>query len=504
MKRRLTPPLGLVVFVVGSASLGSEIAAARLLAPYFGDSIIIWANTIGVVLVALSVGYWIGGRIADLHATPGGLHRLVLAAAVLLAVVPFLAGPFLDLAVDALDSVEAGAFTGSLLAVLVLVATPVLVLGMVSPYAIRLALHGIDDAGRTAGRLYALSTLGSLAGTFLSALLLIPLVGTRRTFLAFALALALIGVLGVARARYALVPAAVAGALALPVGIVKAQSDAGRVIDDADTEYQYARVIESPRGERRLELNEGQAIHSLRRPGTYLTDGYWDDMVVLPAVVRAGEAPRSVAILGNAGGTVARAIGHFWPGTLIDGVEIDGEVSELGRRWFDMRAPRLRTHTEDARPFLRRTDTRYDAILVDAYRQPYIPFYLSTREFFALARERLAPGGVVIINVGHPEGSDELEKVLTATMRAAFPVVLRVPSEATNTMLVGGGRQLSAASFGPSAARLPAELQPRARFVADIVADGLRGGRVFTDDKAPVEWLVDASLVEAATEGAER
>jgi spermidine synthase len=428
----------------------------------------------------------------------------VLVASVLLAIVPFLAGPFLDLAVDALDSVDAGVFTGSLLGVLVLVATPVLVLGMVSPYAIRLALRGIDDAGRTAGRLYAISTLGSLAGTFLSALLLIPLVGTRRTFLTFALALAIVGALGIARARYAAVPVVVAGALALPVGIVKAETDAGRVIDDADTEYQYARVIQSPGGERRLELNEGQAIHSLRRPGSYLTDGYWDDMIVLPAIARGGAPPERVAILGNAGGTVARAIGHFWPRTLIDGVEIDGEVSELGRRWFDMRAPRLRTHTEDARPFLRRTDERYDAILVDAYRQPYIPFYMTTREFFSLARDRLAPGGRVIINVGHPEDSDTLEKVLTATMRAAFDVVLRVPSEDTNTILVAGGDDLRAASLAPAVATLPAELRPRAQLDAEVVAPGLPGGSVYTDDKAPVEWLVDASLFAVATEGDER
>jgi spermidine synthase len=502
--RRLSPPLGLVVFVVGAASLGSEIAAARLLAPYFGDSTIIWANTIGVVLVALSIGYWIGGRVADIHATPGGLHRLVLVAAALLAVVPFVSGPFLGLAVDALDSVEAGAFTGSLLAVLILVAVPVLVLGMVSPYAIRLSLRQIDDAGRTSGRLYAISTLGSLAGTFLSALLLIPLVGTRRTFLAFALALAILGALGVARARWAVVPAVIAGALALPVGIVKAETDLGRVVDDADTEYQYARVVESPGGERRLELNEGQAIHSLIRPGSYLTDGYWDDMIVLPAAARGGRAPRSIAILGNAGGTVARAVGHYWPRTLIDGVEIDGEVSELGRRWFDMRPPRLRTHTEDARPFLRRTDERYDAILVDAYRQPYIPFYLCTREFFELVRDRLRPGGRVIINVGHPEDSDALEKVLTATMREAFASVVRVPAEVTNTILVGGDASLTPASLAPAVARLPDELRPRARLDADVAAPGLRGGSVYTDDKAPVEWLVDASLLQVASEGDER
>jgi spermidine synthase len=501
MRRMPQPRLGLVVAVVGSASLGTEIAAARLLAPYFGASTIIWANTIATVLVALSVGYWLGGRMADRDPSPDGLHRLVLVAAVLLAIVPFLAGPFLGVAVDALDSVQAGAFIGSLVAVLVLVATPVLVLGMVSPYAIRLSMQAVDEAGRVAGRLYAISTIGSLAGTFLSALLLIPLVGTRRTFLTFALALAVVGVLGLARARYVLVPAALAAALALPVGIVKAETTDGRVIDDADTEYQYARVIQAPDGARRLELNEGQATHSLRLPGTYLTDDYWDDLLVLPVAARGGVPPRRVAILGNAGGTTARAFGHFYPQTYVDGVEIDPEVTALGRRWFDLRGPHLRTITADARPFLRATRERYDAILVDAYRQPYIPFYLTTREFFALVHDRLTPGGVMVINIGHPERSDALEKVLSATIAQDFDNVVRVPSERTNTLVVASDAPLSAARMRAALPRVPRALRPRVASDIGLLAPRLQGGRVFTDDRAPVEWLIDASIVQVAAEG---
>jgi spermidine synthase len=317
----------------------------------------------------------------------------------------------------------------------------------------------------------------------------------------YALALGIVGVAGLARARYAVVPAAVALALALPVGIVKADSEEGRVVDDADTEYKYARVVQEPDGTRRLELNEGQAIHSLRVPGTYLTDDYWDDMLVLPTLARRGAVPGRVAILGNAGGTVARAIGHYFPRTAIDGVEIDGEVSELGRRWFDMRAPHLRTFTEDARPYLRTTDERYDAILVDAYRQPYIPFYLSTREFFDLVAHRLRPGGVVVVNVGHPERSDALEKVLSATMAASLRTVVRVPSERTNTMLVASDAALSAPAMRAAVQTLPDGLRERGAYAAGVAAPMLRGGKVYTDDKAPVEWLVDASIVEVAAEG---
>ena len=163
-----------MVFVVGAASLGTEIAAARLLAPWFGASTVIWANTIATVLVALSAGYWLGGRIADRGATLPGLSRLILIAAVLLAVVPFVAGPFLRTSVDAFDSLSVGAFAGSLVAVLVLIAVPVGVLGTVAPYAMRLSVSAVEEAGRVSGRLYAASTLGSLGGVFLAALLRVP------------------------------------------------------------------------------------------------------------------------------------------------------------------------------------------------------------------------------------------------------------------------------------------------------------------------------------------
>ena len=258
------PPLPVLVFVVGAGSLGAEIAAVRLLAPYFGASTIVWANTIGVVLVALSVGYWLGGRLADRHPNMRGLCLVALTAAGLLALVPFAADPLLDLAVDALDEISAGAFVGSLFAVLVLVAVPVLLLGAVSPYAIRLAVSTIEEAGTVAGRLYAISTAGSLVGTLASALLLIPLVGTRRTFLVFALAIALVAVWGLRPVRrYALAPAAIAALIALPVGTLKANAGSGRVVYEAETQYQYARVIERFDGSRSLELNEGQAQHSI-------------------------------------------------------------------------------------------------------------------------------------------------------------------------------------------------------------------------------------------------
>src|SRR5262245_57245878 len=203
------PPLPLLVFVVGTGSLGAEIAAVRLLAPYFGASTIVWANTIGVVLVALSIGYWLGGRFADRHPHLRGLCMVILAAAVLMAAIPFAARPFLRSSVDAFDSVSVSGFAGSLFGVLVLVAVPVMLLGAAAPWAVRLAVGEVDRSGEVVGRLYAISTAGSLFGTMVAALLLIPQLGTQRTFLVFALALALVGVAGLGW-RFAAVPAALA------------------------------------------------------------------------------------------------------------------------------------------------------------------------------------------------------------------------------------------------------------------------------------------------------
>jgi spermidine synthase len=490
--------LQILVFVVGSASLGAEIAAARLMAPFFGASTIVWANTIGVVLVALSVGYWIGGRLGDRHPHLRGLCLLVMGAAVLLAVVPFVARPFFDVSVDALDSVSAGAFVGSLIGVLFLVAVPVILLGACSPYALRLALDDVEHSGRIAGRLYAISTAGSLVGTMVAALVLIPFAGTQRTFLAFAAALALIAALGLGW-RFLALPAALIGALALPVGTIKAAGD-GRVLYEQESALQYIRVVEEPDGDRVLELNEGEAQHSLYRPGSYLTGGYWDGMLVLPFTALE-RPPQRVAILGNGAGTTARAYGRFFPGARVDGVEIDPALEEVGRRYFDLGSnPNLTVHNEDARPWLRRADSGYQLIVVDSYRQPYVPFYLATREFFDLVSERLAPGGVVVVNVGHPEGNDDLETVISRTMSAVFPNVLRDPFDDSNTLLVAGEGAASAGRLRAAIKRPPSGLRQLAEAEATRVGPRLPGGSVYTDDRAPVEWLVDRSILGYAAD----
>lgn len=491
-------PVRVIVFVVGGASLGTEIAAARLLAPYFGASTIIWANTIATILVALSIGYAAGGRLADRRADLRGLCAIVMVASLALAVVPFVAGPFLHLSVTALGSLSVGGFLGSLVAVLVLVAVPVVLLGMVAPYASRLTVRRVSETGRTIGNLYAISTIGSLVGTFLAALVLIPFVGTHRTFLIFALSLAVVGAVGYGARHVWLVPVAIAASLAIPPAAIGAGVAGGRVIDSVETEYQYARVEQFSDGTRWLQLNEGEAIHSMYRPGSYLTGGYWDDLLVLPFAAGAHQPPRRIAILGDAAGTVARAYGHFFPGTRVDAVELDGALTAIGRRYFHLSGPRLHTYTADARPWLEASHAHYSSIFLDAYRQPYIPFYLVTREFFALVRSHLVPGGTLIVNVGHLPNSSTLERVVTRTLRTTFAHVMRDRLNSDNSLLVASQAPLSGAAIRSPAISLPPALYGLQASVANRLSPPLAGGTVYTDDRAPVEWLTDLSILRYA------
>jgi spermidine synthase len=486
-----------LVFGAGTGSLATEIAASRMLAPYFGSSTIVWANLIGIVLAGLAVGYWLGGRLADRHPERRLLGLIVLAAALWVAMTPFVARPFLDSAVGNLDDASAGAVIGSFFAVLLLFAPAVVLLGMVSPFAIRLAITDVASAGAVAGRFYALSTVGSLFGTFVPALIAIPLLGTQRTLLLTAALLALSASFLLGR-KLLVLAGAIAALAVLPPGAIKSEEG---LLHEQDSLYQFIQVLERDDGRRLLRLNEGVAVHSVWREDTVLTGGVWDAFLALPPLL---DRPlRKVAILGNAGGTTARAMGEFYPAAEIDGVELDPAVSDVGFEYFGMGDnPKLTVHNVDARPFLRHTDERYDLIVVDAYHQPYVPFYLATREFFRLARERLQPGGIVALNVASVPGDTRLLDGIAGTLAHEFDSVAVWPALRFNKVLLAFDEPRSFSFIEAN------EVAPELRPLVDLLVRQLRPAtekakQPWTDDRAPVEWVTDRMIVEYAARGGE-
>jgi spermidine synthase len=484
-----------LVLAAGAGSTSTEICASRLLAPYFGASTVVWANVIGLVLAALSIGYWLGGRIADRRPQPHVLGAIVVAGGALIAVVPFAAQPFLDLTVRGLNNVSAGAVVGSFLGSLVLFAPPVVLLGMAAPFAIRLAVADVAVAGTVAGRLYALSTVGSIVGVFVPAIVTIEAFGTQRTLVGTAVVVALGGSV-LLRRRWILAPVALAAALAVPAGVVKPVAG---LLYEKDSQYQFVQVVQKG-SVRDLYLNEGIAVHSEWRTHTVLTGDEWDMFLTVPPLL--GRTVRSVAILGNAGGTTARAYGVFYPSARIDGVELDPTVTAAARRYMGLgRIRRLHVVTADARPFLERTHERFDLILVDAYRQPYVPFYLATQEFFRLVRSRLRPGGIVALNVATVSGDHRLADGIAGTLRTVFPQVLTWQALKLNQLVLGFDRPISRARLRAAVGRTPERIRVLTRLLVGHAHSAQPSAEPWTDDRAPVEWVTDRMILEYAAHG---
>ncbi len=490
--------LHVLVFVAGACSLATEMAGARLLAPFFGTSNVVWANVIGLILVYLALGYWLGGKFADKYPNERTLGLVVLFAAITIAIVPFATRPLFSAAANAFDKVSAGAFIASFVGTLLMFALPVTALGAVAPWAIRLAVTDIAEAGAVAGRLYALSTLGSIAGTFLPVLYLIPEVGTRRTMLLAAVGLALAALPMLPR-RAALAPALLALLLLVPPGQVKAASD-GEVLFEGESPYQFVQVVRQSDGDTVLHLNEGWAIHSITPANGVLTGGYYDATLLLPLL--NGAPAGRLAILGNAAGTVANQFGAVWPQTRIDGVEIDPLVTEIGRRYFGMTNPNLTVHTADARFWLRGTKGPFDAMFVDAYRQPYIPFHLVSREFFKEVADRLGPEGVLMINVGTPPKLTAAVDWIARTMRAEFPAVQEARWNGFNSVVIGYKDTATAARAKQLMATGTGDVKVAADRVISRLRDIPAGGAVLTDDHSPIERITDRALLEYLREGA--
>lgn len=501
-----------IVFISGMTTLAVELSASRLLGNVFGTSNIVWANVIGLMLLYLTVGYFIGGRIADRFPHRLALYRILAWAALLSAIIPLVSRPILQAAAVAFAAFDAVLTLGSFAAVLILFSVPVTLLGMVSPFVIRLAVDDVKTAGSTSGQVYAISTFGSILGTFLPTLLLIPAVGTTATFLIFAGALFLaawIGLLMEQRHKaltWLWMPCLVALIAGLsPTSPLRAALPGHRLLYERDSAYNYIQVQEDQQGFRYLYLNEGQGIHSQWHPTQVAFGRTWDYFLVGPyfnANFTADDV-ESLLVIGLAAGTVPRQYHAVYGSLPMEGIEIDPAIIDVGARFFDMnpeKLPSLTAIAQDGRFGLRDLPRRYTVIGIDAYRPPYIPWHMTTVEFFREVQARLTDDGVVIVNVGRTNTDRRLVDAITNTLLRVFPTVhaMDVP-RSFNTILVATNRATLAINLFENIAALPADAHPMLRETLTLAASTLvplgSSDIVFTDDHAPVEALTDSLVL---------
>jgi MFS family permease len=547
MTRGRTAFLLVTVFLSGAAVMVVEMTTARVLQPWFGSTVPVWTNIIAVVLAALAAGYAIGGRLADKKPSATLLYGVLAAGGLLVMASAPLATPvcrwLLPIDVD-YENITSLDQKGSLAATLILFAPATLLLGIVSPLAIRLLSEA--GVGRAAGRVFAVSTVGSIVGTYLPTLWLVPQFGSRMTLLVASAMLIVPAALGlVFFAGWRGAPLAVVAVVGLAGTRALADTrpnrgepplgGGGRAVVRAEVEspYQYLTVRddtypdEPPTTIRMLTINEGVfTYHSLEVVGRVLTGWkYYDDYALLPLLVDVpkGEKLRG-AIVGLACGVTARQWKHFWGDAYdlaVDGAEIDPAVIELGRTNFHLPPASetwLRTFTTDGRRMLESNAASqgYHMLVVDAFsHEYYIPFHLGTREFFELCKRRLLPGGVFAMNVYAYRADSSNLAAIENTLATVFGSCQRVKQRWGGNFLLLARNAAEPADLtrlfpAPVAARFGAreglgewkELLRQATWIPEhtTVVRPDPAKFVLTDDHCPLENMTDRFVEDLQAE----
>lgn len=502
------------VFVSGMTTLAAELAASRLIGNVFGTSNLVWASIIGLILIYLTAGYFIGGKWADQNPTPAAMYRVLAWGAFSLALIPYIAGPVLKAAASAFEALSVGIMAGSFIAVLVLFSVPITLLGTISPFAIRLLVDDTAKAGQTSGQIYAISTLGSFIGTFLPTLVTIPTIGTRLTFLLFGMILLIVALIGLFKysekgqmLKFIWMPIVLI-IIALIFSNQALKKSNGQVYE-TESAYNYIQV-QQVNGYTLLRLNDGEGIHSIYHPDTLFYNGPWEEFLVGPFFYanRKPEDVKRIAIVGLAAGTAARQATAVYGNIPIDGFELDEKIVEVGQKYFHMDMPNLTVHIGDGRLNLDRSLYKYDIIAVDAYRPPYIPPHMTTQEFFEIVASHLTDEGVLTINVGSVPGDRRLIDGLATTIATIFPSVHIMDIPGTlNTMIFATKQPTTTDNFALNLVNFSQDPNIHPLLVTTMTTTygnlkpGYQTTTVFTDDLAPIEWIVNDMVVSFVLQG---
>ena len=498
----------LVAFVTGAIVMSFEMLGSRYLNPYFGSGIYTWAALISTVLAALTAGYFLGGWLADRTASPAVLAATVLTASLYILALPAFSDAVLDYVLADVDDVR----TGSLLASFAILFLPVALLGIFSPFAIRLMLRSPLRSGTVSGTVYGVSTAGSIIGTLGTTFFLIPLIGTKAITHSLGAAGLICGLLLLAlryferrRPRLAVAIMALTALGAFPELLPSAHAESlfDEEIRAAMLKRPDGRIahIESEYNDIFVNKRRGELTLSFQLKGWDYTESVTnlhdpDDLplryaqVMTIATVYPAEV-KKILMIGLGGGSISTYLGRFMPEVTIDTLEIDRRVIETAKKYFGLReSARVRYLDGDGRVFLNRNKDLYDLIILDAYHGGYVPFHLLTKEFYTLVKSRLTSGGAAAFNV---HDGTKLYASTVKTLGEVFPTLDIYPSGLGEAIVVVspdavfdkdalGSRAVAMQERYSFRFPLPQLLSRR---MAKPMAEAT-GGVLITDDFAPV------------------
>ncbi len=496
--------LYLVAFIAGGVGMALEIVGSRVLAPAFGSGVNVWSSLISVFLFGWALGSYIGGTIADRYPKSLGLVLSTLLNAPAIAIVNSF-GRQLCLWIS--DRYIAGQL-GPLLAAFLLFMPSCVLFGVVSPYVIRLLTTSPDFAGRVAGRVYAVSTMGSLVGTLSAGFILIPMLPVSLILKLLSLAMLIAAALVLAHEALQRSALRLKMAAAVILLTIITTPTPCKILYEKDSAYH--RIIVEQIGSVRI-LRFGPTYQSaidLSDPSRAVfpyTDYFHLSLIFNPNIKR-------VLMVGLGGGTVPMRFWRDYEDAQIDVVEIDPDVRDVAIKFFGFKEDRrLQVFIEDGRIFLRRSNNKYDLIMMDAYTATKyglsVPFHLATKEFFELVKERLTDNGILAYNlIGQLEGRAARSTLsFIKTVSSVFPSVYIFPVEYRKRPWLYSERNIMLIATKAETKLKPDDIVAKARLLANKrvriplfveIASDLYTGKldladvpIFTDDYAPTEWL---------------
>ena len=500
--------LYLTEFFAGMSVMAVELAASRLLAPYFSSSQIVYTIIIGTVMIAMALGNIYGGRSADKDPNPDKLYRRILIAAIWIAAIP-VAGKYIIILISGLVIFTVNSnflVIAAFVSAMIVFVFPLFLLGTVTPSLAAYTIENRSDSGKVVGRLGACNTVGSIIGTFLPTFVTIPKVGTAITFLLFA------GILIVLCIIYFLsgkadVKKVVIGVVLFALCCVFGSSDSFAFWEDdltfeGESIYNYLQVREDDKSVI-LSTNVLFGVQSIYQKDGGLTGMYYDYAMTAPVMAGVYDSGMekkedfSILVLGNGSGTFATQCRKHYGIDKIDAVEIDGSITDLAREYFNL-PEEVNVYTYDGRAFLNASKDKYNVIMVDAYQDITVPFQMSSQEFFSLVKDHLKEDGVLVVNMSmRGKGENTINSYLADTISTLFSEVYTIDvTYSSNRELFASNNKdmMDVFMAGYMHLAIMSDTSYNDVFLmSDTVYKGMEryvpGDRVMTDDKAPVELL---------------